>query len=114
MLPKPALAQDGFYGRRNQSYHRDRGWDNRYNGQWGSGFWGDRDRRERRAEERRQTEWRSHQRREHEWRERQRWNNKADYVTLPDFARLIAISLVRPDGVRTKNLTGTGVRTWRP
>ena len=71
MLPKPALAQDGFHRRRNQSYQRDRGWDNRYNGQWGSGYWGDRDWRDRRAEERREREWRRHER-----RERQRWNNE--------------------------------------
>jgi hypothetical protein len=76
MLPKPAMAQDGYYGRGNQYYQSDRGWDNRYDGQWRSGYLGDRDWRERRAEERREREWRRHERREHEWRERQRWNNE--------------------------------------
>jgi hypothetical protein len=76
MLPKPALAQDGYYGGRNQYYQRDRGWDDRHNGQWGSGYWGERDWRGRGAEERREREWRRHEWREHEWRERQRWNNE--------------------------------------
>ena len=76
MLPKAALAQDGYYGGRNQYYQRDRGWDNGYNGQWGSDCWGDRDRRERRAEEWGERAWRRQEWREHEWRERQRWNSE--------------------------------------
>ena len=76
MLPTPALAQDGYYGGRNQYYQRDRGWDNQYNGRGGSGYWGDGNWRDRRAEERREREWRRHEWREHEWRERQRWNNE--------------------------------------
>jgi len=71
MLPKPALAQDGYYGGRNQYYQRDRGWDERYNREWGNGYWGDRHWQDRRAEERREREWRRHER-----RERQRWNNE--------------------------------------
>src|SRR3982750_465384 len=75
MLPRAALAQDGYYGGRNQYHQRVGDWDNRYNGQWGNGYWRDRDWRNRRAEEWREREWRRQAWRQHEWRERRRWNN---------------------------------------
>jgi hypothetical protein len=86
-VPKPALAQDGYYGARNQHYQHDRGWDDRNNGQRASGYWGERDWRGRGAKERREREWRRQEWREHERRERQRWNKEyyRGYYPGPSF-----------------------------
>jgi hypothetical protein len=73
-LPQVALAQDGYYGRRDPHYdRRDRDW-SRYQKR----EWRENERRERRADAWRRQEWR-----EHEWRENRRWYDRCERPYYP-------------------------------
>ncbi len=68
LLPKAALAQDGYYAPRDYYYQADRDGDRHEAREWR-----ERERRDRRAEE-----WRERAAREREWRERNYRKNRYD------------------------------------
>jgi hypothetical protein len=71
ILPSAAFAQNPYYEGGSYSYYGDRNWDRHERGEWRG-----RERRERPAEEWRESRRREREWREHEWRERERWEHQ--------------------------------------